>query len=269
MLDLGLAPEVVRWATDRLMEAGMSEPRRVALGLSRDLEAAGDLSSVYRVAVLRLAAGEPYAYVVGQAGFRYLTLAVDARVLIPRPETEGLVDGVLARTRAGVALDVGTGSGCIALSLAQEGDFGAVLAVDASTPALAVASGNRRATGLAIDLVAGDLLAPFAPGSVDVLVANPPYLTFQEYRSLDGSVRAWEPGAALVSGSDGLAATMAIVGRGWDVVRPGGLLALEVDCRRAGAVARAAAAAGWDEIEVVRDVFDRDRYVFARKRGRS
>ncbi|HEX5632482.1 MAG TPA: HemK family protein methyltransferase, partial [Gemmatimonadales bacterium] len=200
-----------------------------------------------------------------RAGFRRLDLRSDRRALIPRPETEGLVDLALARVREGVAADVGTGTGCLALSLRQEGGFHEVIGVDVSAEALALAALNAALTGLAVRWVEGDLCGPLADHSVDLLVSNPPYLTRAEYEALDGAVRAWEPALALASGEDGLDATRRLLDDGRRVVRAGGWLALELDCTRAGAAAGLARAAGWQDVRVELDLFGRERYLLARR----
>jgi len=213
----------------------------------------------------RRVAGEPLAYVTGLAGFRRLTLACDRRALIPRPETEGLVDLMLARAPAGRIADVGTGSGCIALALADEGRYDLVVGVDRSQAAVGLARENRSRTGLPIRLVVGDLLESFHDRGLDAVVSNPPYLTEAEYRAADRSVRDWEPGDALASGPDGLTATRRLLVQAARVTRPGGWLAVEVDATRAAEVARLAAGSGWNEAMVHMDLFDRARYVLARR----
>lgn len=224
-----------------------------------------ELAARFDAAVARRAAGEPLAYVSGTAGFRHLVLACDRRALIPRPETEGVVDLALARVRQGVACDVGTGTGCLALALATEGAFSRVLAVDCSAAALALAAANRRTVRAAVGFVRGHLTAPLADASVDLLVSNPPYLTAGEYEALDASVRAWEPALALVSGTDGLDATRALLDDGRRVVRPGGWMVLEIDSRRGAASAALAAGFGWGDIAVGQDLFGRERYLLARR----
>ncbi len=215
--------------------------------------------------VERRAGGEPLAHVTGSVGFRHLLLSSDRRALIPRPETEGLVALVLERMPVGVVADVCTGSGCVALALAQEGRYDRVIAVDASAEALAQARENGERLGLTVEWQLGDLLEPLRGETVDVLVANPPYLTDAEYLSLDPAVRAWEPALALVSGDDGLEATRRILQDGLGVVRRGGWLALEVDCHRAADVAALAARAGWIDAAVHLDLYDRARFVLARR----
>ena len=282
-------PEVLRSrrallaeATAALAAGGVREPRREALRLWSELRASaaevlieGDaaadpgLISALRRAVRRRAGGEPLAHVVGRTGFRTLTLRTDRRALIPRPETEGLVDLLLARAATGSAVDIGTGTGCLALSLAAEGAFERVTAVDSSGEALALARANRDGLGLPVHLVRGDLTAALRPRSVDAMIANPPYLTEQEYAELDPSVKSWEPAAALVSGSDGLEATLALLREGREALRPEGWLALEVDCSRASRAALAAGTLGWMDIAIHADLFGRERYLLARRSAES
>jgi len=263
----------LRWASD--------EPRREALWLagaifdqspaevllSGETSATVDQARALDQAVLRRAAGEPLAHVVGTIGFRHLTLNCDARALIPRPETELLVDLVLERVTTGVAVDVGTGSGCLALSLAQEGAFERVLAIDRSAAAVALARENAAATNVQVDFIRGDLITMLRGGSVDALVANPPYLTREEYLCLDPAVRSWEPEEALVSGGDGLEATRSIVARGREILKPGGWMILEVDATRARAVADIMQQMDLTAVSVTRDLFERERFVEAQRRS--
>jgi len=267
-------------AADLLAAAGIAEPRREVLRLWGGMAEENPIAEAFLrpeqpatpafaarllAAARRRASGEPLAHVVGRTGFRRLLLRSDRRALIPRPETEGLVDLLLPRVRGGRVADVGTGTGALALSLVQEGGFDRVLGVDLSADALGLAAENRRATGLAIDLVRGDLCQPVASGSLDALVSNPPYLTDREYAGLDPSVRAWEPAAALASGPEGMDATARLLDDGRRVLRPGGWVAIEVDCTRAGACARRAGELGWAEIAIHADLFGRERYLLARR----
>jgi release factor glutamine methyltransferase len=220
----------------------------------------------------KIAAGAPLAYAVGKANFRQLTLAVDERVLIPRPETELLVDLVLERVKpGGIAVDVGTGSGAIALALATEGKFSRVIGVDLSTDALEVARANAESLGAAnVDLLAGDLLQPTA-GSIRrkarVIVCNPPYIAFEEIAQLPPSVRDWEPMIALLSGDNGLETTARLVPQAAEQLEPGGLLALEVDARRAGLVAeKVSSDARFRDVSVHLDLAGRERFVLAVRR---
>lgn len=225
----------------------------------------------FRDAVARRSSGVPFAYAVGRVSFRQLELRLDPRALIPRPETEGLVELVLQWMRArrgawGVVADIGTGCGCIALSLAVEGAFERVVAVERCPEAAALACENVALVrpSAPVEVRVGDLLAPLAGERCRAVVANPPYLTDEEYAAIDASVRLFEPREALVSGSDGLDATRALLAGAQRVLEPGGLLALEIDERRADAVRALAQASGWAHVVVHEDLFGRPRYALAR-----
>jgi release factor glutamine methyltransferase len=269
-------------ATAELAAAGVSEPRREALRLWAELRSSAaevivegdggadlELVAALRDAVRRRARGEPLAHASGRTGFRTLILRTDRRALIPRPETEGLVDLLLGRIRTGRVADIGTGTGCLALSLAAEGEFQLVTAVDTSAEALRLARENRDALHLPVTLVRGDLCAPLRPGSMDAVISNPPYLTEREYAELDPSVKAWEPAEALVSGPDGLQATVRLLRETPEVLRPGGWLALEVDCTRAAEVAARAESLSWMDVAIHADLFGRERYLLARRSAES
>jgi release factor glutamine methyltransferase len=225
-------------------------------------------------AARRRAAGAPAQYAAGLAAFRHLTLAVDQRVLIPRPETEQLVELVLDATRdeaGGVVVDVGTGSGAIALALASEGRFARVIGTDVSLDALAVARANAsRGAALLrapVELRHGSLLAPVTERGLRAVVSNPPYIAFHESAGLPREVRDWEPSVALFSGADGMAATRQLVSEAALALAPGGLLALEVDARRASDAAELAASHGaYEDVQVRWDLTGRERFVVARRR---
>ena len=242
---------------------------------STNREALVDATAVdeARQAAAARARGAPFAYAVGRAAFRHLTLAVDERVLIPRQETELLVDLVLEAEHGGrgTIADVGTGSGAIALALATEGAFDRVIATDVSRDALDVAARNaaflRDELRSPVDFLQGSLLAPLGGMRLRAVVSNPPYIAFAELDDLPASVRDWEPPLALLSGDEGLAATRAIVRDASAVLEPGGLLALEVDTRRASLVAEAVAANGsYRDVAVHLDLTGRERFVLARRR---
>lgn len=266
-------------ARARLRDAGLEEaPReaariwagllRIPTGeawLGRERRVTEAEAERYEAAVARRAAGEPLAYVTGWTGFRRLTIATDRRALIPRPETEGLVDLVLAKHRDGVVADICTGTGCIALALADEGRFEAVHAVELDADAYALATENIRATGLRVRLHRGDLVAPVIGLGLDVLVSNPPYVTDAECDALDPSVRDWEPRMALASGSDGMTHTRRLLDEGRRALRARGLLALELDATRAARAAELAVTYGWTDIAVHRDLYGRERYLTARR----
>ena len=227
------------------------------------------------IAAARRAKGAPLQYAAGRAAFRHLTLDVDERVLIPRPETERLVDLVLdalRETPGGIIVDVGTGSGAIALALASEGRADWVIGTDISLDALAVARVNvsRSAPLLRapVDLRAGSLLGAVVERPLRAVVSNPPYISWDERDALPRGVRDWEPAVALYSDADGMATTARLVREAGAALEEGGLLALEVDVRRASVVAELVATHGaYDQVQVVLDLTGRERFVVARRRG--
>jgi release factor glutamine methyltransferase len=224
----------------------------------------------FRNALAQVERGVPFPYAVGRVGFRSLELAIDPRALIPRPETEGLVDlvlGVQGLGPGGVAVDVGTGCGCIALSLAMEGRFDRVIGVEWSSEAAALARENVALTQprTPVEIREGNLLEPLAGARCRIIVSNPPYLTEAEYDTLAPSVKQFEPREALVSGADGLAATRTLFAAAAPLLEPGGVLALEIDERRGDAVRALALIEdhGWARIELHDDLFGRPRYALA------
>lgn len=220
-------------------------------------------------------AGErPVQYAEGKAHFRHLELGVDERVLIPRPETEVVVDWALrlAGGKGGTAVDIGTGSGAIALSLAMEGGFARVVGTDVSSDALDVARANlaRIAPPLKtrVEFRLGSFLAPVVGLGARLLVSNPPYIATGELGSLPANVRGWEPPLALLSGEDGMDATATIIEGAHRVIAPGGWLVLEVDSSRAHvAETLVRAQGGYAEIAVHPDLTGRDRVLVARLYG--
>jgi len=205
------------------------------------------------------------------AAFRYLWLSFDPLVLIPRPETEVLVQAVLdwAEGRDALsALDVGTGSGAIALALATEGPFERVVATDVSEDALAVARANlgAAAPGAPVDFRLGSVYAPVSGERFDVVVSNPPYVGTEERDALDAEVRDWEPAGALFAGDGGLEVIRPLVAAAPRHLASGGLLALEVGAAQAAAVADLIrATGGLGEPRVARDLAGRERIVLAER----
>jgi release factor glutamine methyltransferase len=259
-------PEAVREARD-IVAAIVDMPR---FWPSVNREAALDVEKCARAwdAARRRARGAPFAYAVGRAAFRHLTLDVDERVLIPRQETEMLVERILDRVQHGVAIDVGTGSGAIALALATEGRFDRVIATDLSREALEVARANvaRLASALRapVELRHGSLLAPVRAERATLLASNPPYIAYDEAASLPESVRDWEPPVALFAPRNGMAVIASLIRDGADVLEPGGVLALEVDSRRASLAAEMAMSDGrYREVSVERDMAGRERILLA------
>lgn len=270
----------------RFVEAGVASPNAEARDLIAaivdqprfwpvehgDDQLSDDIVAAIRAATERRAHGMPFAYAVGKAAFRYLTLVVDQRVLIPRQETEYLVDLVLDSTgRRGVVADICTGSGCIAFALATEGRYERVIATEVSQEAKAVTQMNADflcTPHAPADVRGGDLLAPLSPhDGLTAIVSNPPYISPDEMADLPPSVRDWEPHHALVSENDGLAHTLRIVADAPRVLHSGGLLALEVDSRRAQRVADYVSEYGcYRDVTLHKDFCERDRYVLARLR---
>lgn len=221
-----------------------------------------------RHAALRRTRGEPLAYAVGTAAFRHLTLMVDARVLIPRPETEELVEQVLRLTAdgiGGVAVDIGTGSGAIALALATEGHFDRVIATDISDDALQVATANveQLTPRTPVELRCGADLAPLRGVRARVLVSNPPYIAYAEAADLPSAVRDWEPATALFAADEGMARYEALLAAGQHYLEEGGWIALELDARRAVDTAQRATHYGWSRVQIVKDLSSRDRMLLA------
>ena len=226
-------------------------------------------------AAKRRARGAPLQYAAGRASFRHLTLDVDDRVLIPRPETEQLVELVLDALHAeppGVVVDVGTGSGAIALAIASEGNASMVIGTDVSVDALTVARANaaRHASVLRapVELRAGSVLGPVHERGLRAVVSNPPYISWGERDALPATVRDWEPPVALFSDAEGMAVTARLVRDASAALAPRGVLALEVDSRRASVAAELIATEGsYEMVQVVLDLTGRERFVVARRRG--
>ncbi len=231
--------------------------------------------------VARRAVGEPLQYVLGRWQFRQLELLVDRWVLIPRPETEQVVEvalGELARLQSGagpapVAVDLGTGSGAIALSLAAEGHPAAVWGTDVSAQALAVARANLVGLGgsraARVRLAEGswwDALPEDLRGQISLVVSNPPYVSTAEMSTLPAVVAEWEPPLALHGGSSGMDAIEVIVAGAADWLARPGALVVELAPQQAAAAEALAHEAGFDETRVEKDLAGRDRALVARFR---
>jgi release factor glutamine methyltransferase len=254
-----------------LLLAHVLDIKRLDLYLQFERPMSNQELELFRSLVRRRLKREPLQYIMGSAAFRQLELQVDQRVLIPRPETEVLVGCAIAWARAqgGVAsaLDLGTGSGAIALSLVHEKAVARVVATDVSTDALELARGNAERLGLAdrIEFRSGPDWQAVRPDEVfDIVISNPPYIAPRERPMLQPEVRDWEPATALFAEADGLAVIDAI-GRGAPThLRAHGLLALEVGTTQAESVAAGLQGGGhFDEVRVVRDLAGRDRIVTA------
>lgn len=270
-------------AIARLAAAGVPEPRADAeVLLARALETTraglvvaarrplpGPAARDFAALVARRVTREPLAYITGEREFWSLPLAVDRRVLVPRPETELVVETALrVAPAARRILDVGTGSGAIAAALARERPAARVWASDLAAEALAVARANLARHAPGVTLVRGDLLTAFRAAAFDLVVANPPYVTDAELDGLAPEVRDHEPRVALAAGPDGLGALRRLVAESPRVVAPGGWLVVEVGAGQAAAVRRLAETTGsCVRIEVVRDHAGIERVVAVRLGG--
>jgi release factor glutamine methyltransferase len=260
-------------AADELRRAGVETPRVDAewllahvLGVSRSaLAAAGarELSTeeerTFLSSLERRARREPLAYVLGEWGFRRLTLKLDPRALVPRPETETVVErclALLADFPQPRVLDVGVGSGAIALAIADEHPFAQVVGIDSSEAALALAEENRDRTGVdgRVRLVHGDLLKGLE-GRFDLVVSNPPYVGAEEWERLQPEIRLYEPRAALVGAGVG----EAIARDAQPLLSSGGWIVLEVGDGQAAGVAATLEDLGYHEVTVTRDLAGRER----------
>jgi release factor glutamine methyltransferase len=264
--------DAVRLAAGRLAEAGCETPRLDAdvllawlLGVGRERlvidgrsRLGADDAARYARLVARRAAREPVAYITGVKGFRRICVAVDPRVLIPRPETELLVEVGLSLGAGARVVDVGTGSGAVALALADERPDLVVTGVDVSGDAIEVARSNALRLGLDVSFVCGDLLEGVG-GAVDAVLANLPYVA--EGASLPPEVARYEPPGALFAGPDGLDQIRRLVAGVGGAL----LLAVEIGIDQAGPVASLVSGAGFGSVEVVADLAGHDRVVVGRR----
>jgi release factor glutamine methyltransferase len=243
---------------------------RIRLILEHQRPLAPEELSRYRDLIKRRRGGEPIAYIRGEREFYGLPIRVDPRVLIPRPDTETLVEVALERTRArsmfGNALDLCTGSGCVAIAFSHTRRTWRVTGVDASIGALEVARINALCLGVVPGLrfLEGDLFAPLGPDErFDLITANPPYIPDAELAELDAGIREFEPRLALAGGSDGLDVIRRIVEEAPGHLSPGGVLALEVGHDQADRVAELFEQAGLSQIGRRRDYGGHERVVSA------
>ena len=267
--------ELLASGADELTRAGVPSPRvdaewllAHALGVSRSAlyadgdEAPAEKERVFRELVARRAGREPLAYVLGEWGFRRLTLTVDSRVLIPRPETEALVGRcleLLAGVEAPRVIDIGVGSGAIALAIADEHPGARVVGTESSAGALAVAAANAERTGLTIELVEGDLFGGLE-GPFDLVVSNPPYVDADEIDTLAPEVAEREPRAALIESGQ----TESIAEQAISRLAPGGVLAVEVADGKARELAELLRTLGYEEIAIGEDLGGHERVVDGR-----
>lgn len=236
---------------------------RTTLWLDPDREVTGDAARWFRDAIRRRTVERvPVAYLVGHKGFRHLDLQVDPRVLVPRPETEHLVEALLDLPSGSRVHDVGTGSGAIALALKDERPDFRVSASDVSPDALAVARANAERLGLDVTFTQGDLLDGVDP-HVDVLVSNPPYVEDTQRPFLAPEVVQHEPALALFAGNDGLRTIRPLVTQA--AATDAYMLAMEVGAGQAPAVRALVAAAGFPEVSTVTDLAGHERVVVGQR----
>jgi release factor glutamine methyltransferase len=270
--------KLIAWTQDFFAKKGLDAPRltaevllahalscdRVRLYLDFDKPVGEAELAAYRDLVRRRAEGEPTSYLTGKREFFGRSFAVDARVLIPRPETELVVEAALAALpEGGRALDLCTGCGAIAISLALGRPGARLLATDMSEDALAVARANAALLGAVVDLAQGDLWAAVHAGErFDVVVSNPPYVPTKEIEGLSREVRR-EPCIALDGGEDGLAVLRRIVAGAPAHLVAGGTLIVEMHESHAGVVARLCLDAGFQEADVRKDLAGLPRYTVA------
>jgi release factor glutamine methyltransferase len=283
---------LLTWSHHYLKDKGIPEPRlsselllasvlgldRLGLFLRYDQPlTAGELGT-YKKKLVRRADREPMAYIVGEKEFWSLSFAVDPAVLIPRPETELLVEEAQALIRddrgLGTIVELGTGSGAIIVSLAktmiQDSRPGKrLVAVDRSAAALKTAAANARRQGVerAIQFIRGDWLAPFKGRGpwMGLLVSNPPYLSASDLAGLDPGIRNYEPLEALDGGVDGLDALRVIVEQARDHLITGGWLLLEIGETQGNRVTDLARGKGFEAVQILRDLAGKDRVLKARK----
>ena len=277
--------EILREATEGLTRAGVDAPRLSArllacraLGCSRpELETRADdaLSPQQQAAFAKLLdrriLGEPVARILGEREFFGRIFAVTGATLVPRPETELLVELALARLPVAelVFADLGTGTGCLGVSLCAERPAWKAVLADISVPALRVAADNAARHGVEqrVLCVQGDLCVPFfQPASLDCIVSNPPYVSEAEYRTLPPEVRDFDPRSALVPGRSGLEHIRALALRAAEALRPGGLLLMEFGAEQGRAVEEMfRARPDWADIHIHRDLAALERCVEARR----
>lgn len=249
---------------------------RIDLYINFDQPLNPDEVDRYRELIRRRSQGEPVAYILGRAHFRDLTLKVGSAVLVPRPETEHVVEAALAllverdwSTGPPRVLDLGTGSGAIALAIAAAWPDAAICAVDNSEPALRIAEENAAASALSssVSFHHSDLFDDLDPvDTFDLIISNPPYIAADEWESLPVDVREFEPQEALFGGADGLDYYRRIIAEAHQFLKPDGSLILEVGYRQAGDVQRLLEeSGGYRQTSVGQDYAGHDRVVIARR----
>lgn len=272
---------VIRWAAEDFAKRGNPSPRldaelllgkvlgvdRVRLVLDAQRPLADPELGEYRELIRRRRTHEPVAYILGRREFYGHSFKVDRRVLVPRPDSETLVEAALERTKArsmyGRAVDLCTGSGCIAISFSKARPTWRVTATDVSRDAAALAAENAQRLGavFGFGVVTGDLFAPLGDRRFELVMSNPPYIPSAEIATLDADVRDFEPRLALDGGDDGLSLLSRIVAEAPSRLEPGGVIALEVAYDQAERVEALLVAAGFESTQRHRDYGGHERVV--------
>jgi release factor glutamine methyltransferase len=257
--------ESARLESELLLARACNDCARALLYAELDRELTPDQETAFEANVARRVRREPLAYILGEWGFRRLTLKTDRRALIPRPETEVVVERALEHIRDEPdpdVLDVGTGTGAIALAIADEHAGARVTAIDASPGALALAQENRELTGIdgRVELVEHDLTEGLGKSQFDLVVSNPPYVEPEELPTLQPEVRDWEPHIALVASG----ATEAVARAATEALRPGGWLVLETAAGTAERIRNLLQELGYERVTITPDLAGRDRVVEGR-----
>ena len=276
---------MILWSAEYLKNKGVETGRldaewllAAALGVDRlqlylkyDRPLSSEEREAFKLLLRRRAGREPLQYIIGRTGFRELELQTDPRVLIPRPETEVLVQEVLDWASAGAesVWDMGTGAGAVVLSLAAEGTWTRLVATDVSPEALSVAADNaeRYDLGGHVEFREGSLFEPLEEGErFDVIVSNPPYIAEGEKGELQPEVRDWEPPEALFAGENGLDVIRQLVAGAPKHLLSGGLLALECGLGQAEGIAADVQATGaFGAVRIRADLTGRPRFVTAER----
>jgi release factor glutamine methyltransferase len=277
--------ELITWSTSHLQEKNIDEARltvelllghalkmkRIQLYMNFDKPMTAEELASYKLLLKRRLAREPVQYIIGETEFMGLPFSVDARVLIPRPETETLVEEALRCCKSLctdgstlAVLDIGTGSGCIAVSVAKLFTGSSVDAIDISTDALAVARMNAERNGVDVNFAAADILSdaqlPFSR-TYDVILSNPPYISSAVYATLEPEIRNFEPSVAETDGADGLSFYRRLAVRTRTMLNPHGVLAVEHAFDQQDDVMALFTAAGWRSVVPVSDTSGNPRCV--------
>lgn len=273
--------DILEWTTRYFADKGIQEPRleadlllahvlqknRVFLYANYDVPLNKEEKDCYKQLITRRARQEPLAYITGEKEFMSLLFKVNPQVLIPRPETELLVETAVELARQYETphiIDVGTGSGCIAISIACYLPSARVEGSDISDEALAVARENALSNGVKVDFFRENLLqACTAQDKYDLIVANLPYVTDREYQDLEEGIKRFEPRSALVGGKDGLDLYRSLVAQSYDLLNHNGYLLFEISPLQAEAVLELTS--GFKQVKIYKDLAGRDRLVQARK----